>query len=146
MRNKKAIMKDLDQYRILRKALEIISVKSVEEINEMLDAISKGSVEDIIIDEVIGSYNVTFAELQRKSRKREYAEPRQVAMYLLAKYTTMTLKAIGDMFGGRDHSTVIHAQRAVERDLYSTVYRDKVLNIENKIKFLINNKKEQCDT
>ena len=145
MRDKKGIMKDLDQYRILRKALEIISAKSVEEINHMLDAIAKGSVEDVIIDEVVGTYNVTFEELQRKSRKREYAEPRQVAMYLLSKYTTMTLKSIGNMFGGRDHSTVIHAQRAVERDLYLDAYKDKVLNIEKKINFLIDNK-EQCDT
>mgnify|MGYP000392109692 CR=1 FL=1 len=145
MRDKKGIMKDLDQYRILRKALEIISAKSVEEINQMLDAIAKGSVEDVIIDEVVGTYNVTFEELQRKSRKREYAEPRQVAMYLLSKYTTMTLKSIGNMFGGRDHSTVIHAQKAVESALYLDAYKDKVLNIEKKINFLIDNK-EQCDT
>ena len=111
----------------------------------MLDSIAKWIVEDVIIDEVVGTYNVTFEELQRKSRKREYAEPRQVAMYLLSKYTTMTLKSIGNMFGGRDHSTVIHAQRAVERDLYLDAYKDKVLNIEKKINFLIDNK-EQCDT
>ena len=43
--------------------------------------------------------------------------PRQVAMYLCRKYTETSFPAIGDKFGGRDHSTVIHASKTIERKI-----------------------------
>lgn len=49
------------------------------------------------------------------AREPRLAHPRQVAMYLARKLTRMSTPDIGRRFGGRDHSTVIHALRAVER-------------------------------
>lgn len=47
-------------------------------------------------------------------RKREFVNVRQIAMYFIAEKTTLTLKEIGEMFGGRDHSTVIYSKETVE--------------------------------
>ena len=58
-------------------------------------------------------FNVTVADLKAKSRKRELVYPRQVAMYIAKEKTDLSLKSIGYHFGGRDHSTVIHAIQCV---------------------------------
>ncbi len=75
------------------------------------------SERDVTIDsvqEAVASYfNVTIADLKAKSRKRELVHPRQVAMYLAKEKTDLSLKSIGYHFGGRDHSTVIHAVQTV---------------------------------
>ncbi|GAA4403247.1 chromosomal replication initiator protein DnaA [Nibrella viscosa] len=58
-------------------------------------------------------FGVTVADLKSKSRKRELVYPRQVGMFLAKEKTGLPLKSIGYHFGGRDHSTVIHAIQAV---------------------------------
>jgi chromosomal replication initiator protein len=57
--------------------------------------------------------------LKSKSRLRSNVIPRQVAMYLAKELTNLSLKSIGYHFGGRDHSTVIHAIQTVN-DLMDT--------------------------
>lgn len=56
-------------------------------------------------------------DLRSKRRTRTVALPRQVAMYLCRRYTNASFPVIGDRFGGRDHSTVIHAAQVIERRL-----------------------------
>jgi chromosomal replication initiator protein len=56
-------------------------------------------------------------DLRSKKRTRTVALPRQVAMYLCRRYTDASFPVIGDRFGGRDHSTVIHAAQVIERRL-----------------------------
>jgi len=60
-------------------------------------------------------FNIRPTELRSKKRTRSIALPRQVAMYLCRHYTQASFPVIGDRFGGRDHSTVIHAAQVVER-------------------------------
>ncbi|HEX7229220.1 MAG TPA: chromosomal replication initiator protein DnaA [Candidatus Binatia bacterium] len=62
-------------------------------------------------------FNVRIADLKAKRRTQNIALPRQVAMYLCRKYTETSFPAIGDKFGGRDHSTVIHASKTIERKI-----------------------------
>jgi chromosomal replication initiator protein len=62
-------------------------------------------------------YNIRPNELRSKKRTRTVALPRQIAMYLCRRYTQASFPVIGDRFGGRDHSTVIHAAQVVERRL-----------------------------
>jgi chromosomal replication initiator protein len=64
---------------------------------------------DNILDAITSHFDVTLADLKGKSRKKETVFPRQVAMYLMKEFTSLPLKSIGYHFGGRDHSTVIHA-------------------------------------
>lgn len=59
-------------------------------------------------------YKIDAAEMRSKRRARAVARPRQVAMYLAKKMTPRSLPEIGRIFGGRDHSTVIHAVRRIE--------------------------------
>jgi len=58
-------------------------------------------------------YNIRVSELHSKRRNRQVARPRQIAMALAKDLTTMSLPDIGDAFGGRDHTTVLHACRKV---------------------------------
>ena len=59
-------------------------------------------------------YNIKISELTSSSRVRNIARPRQIAMYLSKVLTLRSLPEIGRRFGGRDHSTVIHAVRLIE--------------------------------
>ena len=62
-------------------------------------------------------FNVKIGDLKAKRRTQNIALPRQVAMYLCRKHTETSFPAIGDKFGGRDHSTVIHASKTIERKI-----------------------------
>ncbi len=59
-------------------------------------------------------FNISLDELLSKRRARAIARPRQIAMYLSKKLTTRSLPDIGRRFGGRDHTTVIHAIKRIE--------------------------------
>lgn len=60
-------------------------------------------------------FHVRPADLRSKRRTRTIALPRQVAMYLCRRYTQASFPVIGDRFGGRDHSTVIHANQVIDQ-------------------------------
>ncbi len=60
-------------------------------------------------------FGVRLGDLLSKKRSRNIAFPRQVAMYLARKLTASSFPAIGEHFGGRDHSTVIHAANTIDR-------------------------------
>jgi chromosomal replication initiator protein len=62
-------------------------------------------------------FNIKLGDLKAKRRTQNIALPRQVAMYLCRKHTENSFPAIGDKFGGRDHSTVIHASKTIERKM-----------------------------
>lgn len=62
---------------------------------------------------VADHYHLPLIEMRSARRSREVARPRQVAMYLARNLTLKSLPEIGRMFGGRDHTTVIHAIRAI---------------------------------
>lgn len=65
-------------------------------------------------------FKISLMELNSKSRERKYSEPRQIAMYLSRKYTKKTLPEIAMAFGGKDHSTVIHAIKKIEKEIHSS--------------------------
>jgi chromosomal replication initiator protein len=67
-----------------------------------------------IITAVTEFYGVKMTDLQSKRRQRSIALPRQVCMYLARRNTRFSLEEIGGYFGGRDHTTVMHAVRTIE--------------------------------
>jgi chromosomal replication initiator protein len=83
----------------------------------LADAI-RASARRITIDEIqklcAAHYRIDASEMRSHRRARAVARPRQVAMYLAKKLTPRSLPEIGRIFGGRDHSTVIHAVRTIE--------------------------------
>jgi chromosomal replication initiator protein len=70
-----------------------------------------------IIEIVSDFYNVQPEDLLKQSRKKEYVNPRQIAMFIIRKELETSLPSIGEFFGGRDHTTVIHAIDKIERNL-----------------------------
>ena len=72
---------------------------------------------DDILEKVCGHYGVEQKSIFTRSRKRDLVIVRQVSMYLAQKYTNMPAGRIGQLIGGRDHSTVIHSCSAVEQRL-----------------------------
>lgn len=72
---------------------------------------------DEIMEKVCRHYNVTVAQVNSRSRKKDFVTARQVSMYLVQKYTKMPASRIGRMVGNRDHSTVIHSCSQVELKL-----------------------------
>ncbi len=82
--------------------------------------------------------HIEMEDLKGKTRKKEIVIARQIAMYLAKEYTTHSLKSIGYYFGGRDHSTVIHAIQAVN-DMIDTDSRVKnnIHDIKKKLKLKV---------
>ncbi len=73
------------------------------------------------------AWDVTPEELQSKRRTKNLTIPRQVAMYLIKEAFDLPLVEIGKMFGGRDHSTVIHSISKVEEDIQvNPAFRQRV--------------------
>jgi chromosomal replication initiator protein len=71
----------------------------------------------LIIDVVARYYDLKLDEFKSKKRNREISFPRQIAMYLCRELTDMSLPKIGEDFGGRDHTTVIHACDKIKEDM-----------------------------
>ena len=90
---------------------------------------------DYIQKAVCEFFTVPLDLLKAKTRKREVVQARQLSMYLAKHHTKNSLKSIGQHFGGRDHSTVIHSCQAV-KDLMDTdmQFKKSVDEIEKKIK------------
>ncbi|KGN00171.1 chromosomal replication initiation protein [Clostridium novyi A str. 4570] len=72
---------------------------------------------ELIQDIVCNYFNLKIQELKSSRRTRNIAFPRQIAMYLSRKLTDMSLPKIGEEFGGRDHTTVIHAYEKISNIL-----------------------------
>lgn len=103
------------------------------------DLITDDGAEEITAPQVLAAtaayFNVTLEDLQSKSRNRTLVVARQIAMYLLRELTNMSLPRIGQEFGGRDHTTVIHADRKI-RKLMAERHQifNQVTELTNKIK------------
>ena len=71
-----------------------------------------------IVKVVQKRYDMRLSQLQSKRRSRHIVLPRQICMYLARQMTDLSLEDIGTYFGGRDHTTVMHACRKIERQMH----------------------------
>ncbi|SHJ01639.1 chromosomal replication initiator protein DnaA [Clostridium amylolyticum] len=96
------------------------------------DIISNKQAKNITIDtikDVVSSYyNLRVEELTSQRRTRNVAFPRQIAMYLARKLTDLSLPKIGEEFGGRDHTTVIHAYEKISEGIKNDEGLENVVN------------------
>ncbi|OLN34032.1 chromosomal replication initiator protein DnaA [Desulfosporosinus metallidurans] len=83
---------------------------------------------DIIQQSVAGYFNLSPSEFKAKKRTRAVAFPRQIAMYLSRQLTDSSLPKIGDEFGGRDHTTVMHAHEKISQALQNDPQLEKKIN------------------
>lgn len=94
-------------YELASEALKDITTNSKDEeitVNRIKEKISK-------------SFDIKMEDFNSKKRTRCIAYPRQIAMYLSRELTELSLPKIGDEFGGRDHTTVIHAYDKIAKDI-----------------------------
>ena len=86
---------------------------------KILDEFSVQTINNVTIDKIIDYvckiYNMQYDDIIGKKRPKNIAMARQVAMYLCRKITDASLPKIGQAFGGRDHTTVIHAYEKIEK-------------------------------
>ena len=91
---------------------------TLETTQEVLHDLLRANDRRVTIEEiqkrVAEHYNVRVADMHSARRARAVARPRQVAMYLSKQLTSRSLPEIGRKFGGRDHTTVMHAVRKIE--------------------------------
>ena len=83
---------------------------------------------ELIKDVVVDYYNLKEADMTSKKRTQKIAFPRQIAMYLSRELTDLSLPHIGEDFGGRDHTTVIHAYNKIEQKIEEDNEFEKVIN------------------
>ena len=108
----------------------------LELVKEVLKNIFPKDFENMTIDtiqEVVAKYfNIPTSDMKKKKRSKSIAFPRQVAMYLSRTLTNSSLPEIGANFGGRDHTTVIHACSKIkdlkEKDLNFNAQLEEIIN------------------
>lgn len=91
---------------------------TLETTQEVLQDLLRANDRRISIDEiqkqVAGHYNIKVSDMHSARRSRAVARPRQVAMFLSKRFTSKSLPEIGRKFGGKDHTTVMHAVKRIE--------------------------------
>ncbi len=109
-------------------------------VNEALkDIFSSTKVRKIDIDlikvTVAEYFNMKIDDFDSKKRTRQIAYPRQIAMYIARELTDLSLPKIGEEFGGRDHTTVIHACEKINAEIQSDFdIKNKIQDIMKEIK------------
>ena len=106
-----------------------------EVISKFVDNISNEITVEFIQKIVAEHYDLPVEKLKEKTRKRFVVRARQLSMYLAKQLSNKSLKHIGNAFGGRDHSTVIHACRSIEGLIESdTRFKNEVSDIAKRLK------------
>jgi chromosomal replication initiator protein len=111
----------------------------IQTAKEVLKSIIKPKEELISIDliqKVVSTFfNVKVSDLKAKRKYKGYVLPRQVGMYLSRKMTDASLLEIGDKFGGKDHSTVLHSIKKVEEKMSNDPsFKETIENLHGRIK------------
>lgn len=126
--------------------IKVIAYSSLENTKVSLD-LAKDVLKDVLFEKekkisieyiqkkVANYFDIKFSDMKAKKRSKQIAYPRQVAMYLSRELTNSTLPDIGESFGGRDHSTVIHACEKIQREVRKN---QNVKNLINRLMLEIN--------
>ena len=87
-----------------------------------------------IINKVCDYYGISHADITGKKKSKDIVEPRMIAIYLIVELLDMPLIAVGKLFGGRDHTTIIHARDKITDQLKTN---NKIRTIVGEIKNII---------
>ncbi|MBX2931746.1 MAG: chromosomal replication initiator protein DnaA [Chitinophagaceae bacterium] len=127
-----ALISLLAQSSLNKKEIDLELAKKV--LRNFVKTSSKEITIDAIQKMVCEYFDVPYDKLLHKTRKREIVQARQITMYLAKAFTKNSLKTIGEHFGGRDHTTVIHSCQTV-KDLMDTdtIFRENVMELTQKV-------------
>jgi len=110
-------------------SIPITTDVAIEALKDILPANNiKQITIEIIQQSVAGYFHLSPSEFKAKKRTRAVAFPRQIAMYLSRELTDSSLPKIGDEFGGRDHTTVMHAHDKITKAILSDPSLEKKVN------------------
>lgn len=121
-------------HRLMKRDITIsLAQEALKEFNHPSEKIITG---EIIIKTVEKYFNLPENSLKSSSKASKIAVPRQISMYLIKNLMDKKLKEIGDYFGGKDHTTVIHAIKKIEKDMESdfnlkSTLEDLIKDIKN---------------
>lgn len=87
-----------------------------------------GSSADQIIDAVCNYFNISKNDITGKKKNKEIVEPRMIAIYLINEMLEMPLVSIGKLFGGRDHTTIMHARDKIGIEVKSNKKTQTIIN------------------
>jgi len=127
-----ALISLLAQSSLNKREIDIELAKKV--LRNFVKAANKEITIEAIQKMVCEYFNVPYDKLLQKTRKREVVQARQITMFLSKSFTKNSLKTIGEHFGGRDHTTVIHSCQTV-KDLMDTdvLFKESVLELQQKV-------------
>ena len=113
--------------------VEISLEQAKYELRNAIAPVSSNLTIETIQNAVAKHYNLKIQDLKSATRVRAVALPRQIAMYLVRKYTGVGFKEIGNHFGGKDHTTILHACSKIESCMGGSnpSLRDEVETIQN---------------
>ena len=87
-----------------------------------------------IIQSVADFYDVNMQDIINRSRRKDIVRPRQVAMYLMREELQASFPSIGEQFGGRDHSTAMHAYEKIRQEIeQNEEFEQSINNVKIKI-------------
>ena len=105
-----------------------------EALNDLISLQNKMVTIDNIQRTVANYYKIRISDLLSAKRNRSLARPRQLAMSLAKELTSHSLPEIGDAFGGRDHTTVLHAcKKIVEVSLTDNKIKEDLINLRKSL-------------
>jgi chromosomal replication initiator protein len=120
--------------------IKLLAFASLQHVDEIEPQMAKRVLKDMIKEShttisieqiqnyVCDYFGIDTNKVREKTRKQEIVEARQIAMYLAKQFTDSSLKTIGLHFGGRDHSTVIHAISTVEERMQTTAKHKRIVD------------------
>lgn len=125
------------QKNLLKRDIDISLAKEV--IRNHINISNREISIEQIIQAVSDHYQISPDKIRQSTRKQNIVIARQAAMYLCKTLTTQSLKAIGDAFGGRDHSTVIYSVQSVNNMMdVNPSYREMIEKLEKELKMSVN--------
>lgn len=127
-----ALISLLAQSSLNKRDIDLELTKKV--LRNFIKSSSKEITIDVIQKMVCDYFDVPYEKLLQKTRKREIVQARQITMFLAKAFTKNSLKTIGEHFGGRDHTTVIHSCQTV-KDLMDTdsLFKESVIELQHKV-------------
>ena len=114
---------------------EITVELASEALKELFSAKARQLNVDLIKETISDQFNIKLEDFNSKKRTRAISYPRQIAMYLSRELTDLSLPKIGEEFGGRDHTTVIHAYDKITNDIEGdAAFKKKIETIIKELK------------
>ncbi len=120
-----AVKKIMIHHMLIKKEINLDLAE--EALKDIIEEKKKKITPDLILSNVEKYFKLKENDLKSSSKSQNIAFPRQIAMYILKNETNLSLKQIGDLFGGKDHTTVMYAVDKIEKAKADDASVDKVI-------------------